>query len=350
MLHARVVASAAVTLTHVATVPIADLTRTGGTHGRAGIRQDLVLRYAAAMRDGAIFPPIEVMDVAGTYYVTNGFHRIAAAELTGETAVPCYITAGASLVDAIEASLLAHKGLPASLLQTDAAPLSPDDRIYITKKALRTWPQAHAKDLAARFGIYRSLFSEVVKDLGLDDTEARREKYARVKARIEAGEFAQDIVKAERVSYSIVAKVRREFGLPHTKNVPIVRRRAKALEMAKLGHTAAQISAALGINRDQTMALFKEAGVSLPGDEVVSGTRRHDPNRMAAQMATDAENLAADLDLIDVGRLDHGKLATWRGQFALARRRLTGFIRQLDQARLSTGEQTHGSDSTSDDE
>src|SRR3954463_11996111 len=35
--------------------------------------------YSDAMKAGQVFPPIEVMRVAGTLYLVDGFHRLAAA-------------------------------------------------------------------------------------------------------------------------------------------------------------------------------------------------------------------------------------------------------------------------------
>ena len=45
-----------------------------------GLNPDVVAEYAEAMRDGARFPPIVVYeDGAGSCWLSEGFHRVAAA-------------------------------------------------------------------------------------------------------------------------------------------------------------------------------------------------------------------------------------------------------------------------------
>jgi hypothetical protein len=64
---------------HIELEKIQDLQRRGG---------DTVERYAAWMRRGDEFPPIEVVAVRdGTFVPLDGYHRIAAARLNGSATI-----------------------------------------------------------------------------------------------------------------------------------------------------------------------------------------------------------------------------------------------------------------------
>lgn len=69
----------------LAFVPIrlADLVLNPELQCRAkGLDADTVDEYAAAMRDGAVFPPVKVIDVDGTLFLVDGWHREAASRKT----------------------------------------------------------------------------------------------------------------------------------------------------------------------------------------------------------------------------------------------------------------------------
>jgi hypothetical protein len=60
---------------------------------------DQVLReytenYTAAEPDHEPFPPLDVFDVGGTYYVADGFHRLEAARRADRATVPCHVHQG----------------------------------------------------------------------------------------------------------------------------------------------------------------------------------------------------------------------------------------------------------------
>lgn len=50
---------------------------------RGGINDDTVAQYAEAMQAGDIFPPIEIVQDAEYFWVTDGFHRVKAAKKAG---------------------------------------------------------------------------------------------------------------------------------------------------------------------------------------------------------------------------------------------------------------------------
>jgi ParB-like chromosome segregation protein Spo0J len=56
----------------------------GGTQARAGANPAVVADYAEAMRNGAVFPPVVVFHDGTTYWLADGFHRVAAAKEAGK--------------------------------------------------------------------------------------------------------------------------------------------------------------------------------------------------------------------------------------------------------------------------
>ena len=65
------------------TISIASVRLDGGTQARAELNQAVVAEYAAALADGAKFPPIIVFYDSENYWPGDGFHRLAANEHNG---------------------------------------------------------------------------------------------------------------------------------------------------------------------------------------------------------------------------------------------------------------------------
>lgn len=61
---------------------------------RAAINQEVVEEYAAALEDGATFPPVTVFDDGQVYWLADGFHRHAAALRAKQTTIACNVAAG----------------------------------------------------------------------------------------------------------------------------------------------------------------------------------------------------------------------------------------------------------------
>ena len=51
------------------------------------VDEDVVEDYAAAMLSGAAFPPVAVFSDGADYWLTDGFHRVAAAQCAGLTVI-----------------------------------------------------------------------------------------------------------------------------------------------------------------------------------------------------------------------------------------------------------------------
>jgi hypothetical protein len=66
---------------------LAQIRRDGETQGRVNLDFEVVHEYAALLRVGAEFPPVRTWFDGTVYWLTDGFHRIAAAEATGNTRI-----------------------------------------------------------------------------------------------------------------------------------------------------------------------------------------------------------------------------------------------------------------------
>jgi hypothetical protein len=75
-------------------VAVASIRTDGGTQPRSTILRDVVEEYAAAMLEGAIFPPVTVFYDGTDYWLADGFHRVAASEAAGRSSVGCDIRQG----------------------------------------------------------------------------------------------------------------------------------------------------------------------------------------------------------------------------------------------------------------
>ena len=75
-------------------IAIAEITRDPRCQSRVEMHEDVVADYAEAMKDGATFPPVTVFHDGDTYWLADGFHRLAAAELAGVESLPADIREG----------------------------------------------------------------------------------------------------------------------------------------------------------------------------------------------------------------------------------------------------------------
>jgi hypothetical protein len=75
-------------------VPIQSIRKDGQTQHRAAIDLEIAEQYAALMQEGVVFPPVRLWWDGKDYWLTDGFHRIAAAERVGITEVPAELHSG----------------------------------------------------------------------------------------------------------------------------------------------------------------------------------------------------------------------------------------------------------------
>lgn len=74
---------------------IARIIREEGVKPRLQTFDHLVAEYAADMKDGDAFPPVEIVqDANGASWLWDGYHRIEAALNNGQATIACRITPG----------------------------------------------------------------------------------------------------------------------------------------------------------------------------------------------------------------------------------------------------------------
>lgn len=83
----------------IRSLPISSIRKDGETQHRAAIDLTLVSTYSDLLEEGTIFPPITVWWDGSYYWLTDGFHRTAAAERAGLTEITAEVRTG-SLGDA----------------------------------------------------------------------------------------------------------------------------------------------------------------------------------------------------------------------------------------------------------
>lgn len=76
------------------TITIEQIRLDGGTQPRAGIDEATVAEYAAQMEAGDPFPPLITFHDGRSYWLADGFHRIAAWRRVGHETVPAIIRQG----------------------------------------------------------------------------------------------------------------------------------------------------------------------------------------------------------------------------------------------------------------
>lgn len=137
-------------MSSVICLEISDLRRDGGLLCRAGVREDSVAIYAAALKSGANFPPVIAFNDGQEFWLADGYHRLAAAESIGQKTCSVDLRSG-SLRDAIlyVTSIKANKlqGIPHTL----------DDRYRVVERLLRdyVWSRCSDDRIADHCGVSR---------------------------------------------------------------------------------------------------------------------------------------------------------------------------------------------------
>jgi Homeodomain-like domain len=158
---------------------IAEICRDAGTQGRAAVSFAVVDDYMALMCSGAVFPSVRVWTDGNTYWLTDGFHRVLAAQRLGYTQIQAEIRYGTLE----EAQWDCYAANSAHGLRRSSADLQ-----HIISSALR-----HPK--AAQLST-----NQVAKHLGLPEATVRR---WRKRLHLEGCEQGRRIAKRRDTAYEI---------------------------------------------------------------------------------------------------------------------------------------------------
>ena len=116
----------------------------GGTQPRLELDQNLVKEYAEVMREGVVFPPVEVFHDGSEYWLVDGFHRYFGYKANGLTSIEAIVHTGTLR----EAQFYAWKAN-----NKHGNRLKPEDiraiiRIMLTDEEYSNWSNNHiAKEL-----------------------------------------------------------------------------------------------------------------------------------------------------------------------------------------------------------
>ncbi len=109
----------------------------------------------------------------------------------------------------------------------------------------------------------------------------------------------------------------------------IDQRREQMRQMAADGHSAAQIAKAVGMTLEGCRAALRREGIALPADKALGKSHAHNADRILDHIAMDAENLTADVGLVDWASVDPSKLQGWVTALTQARQAVAVLIRTL---------------------
>lgn len=323
-------------------VKLVDIVFDAGTQIRASINEDVVSQYAERMAAGDVFPAVVLFHDGNRYYIADGFHRSLAAQRNGLHEIPAEVQPGTK-TDALWFALGANKA--------NGQRLTTADKKHAIVLALQTWPDRSATMIAEQIGCSQQHVQHVKAGVtsacnlpsrvtGKDGksypaSRVRTTEHPRrdqIEAGIIAGEKAVAIAKSVGVSSSVVAATRKAMGLSDSvdkSRTAVAQRREDVRSMAERGFSTRQIASALGVHEATVSDIAKTEGIHIHADRAIGKTQRHDANRIVGQMALDAENLTADVNLIEFSDLDRAQLSTWIAQFESARKSLSSLIRRL---------------------
>jgi hypothetical protein len=320
-------------------VKLVDIVFGAGTQVRAAINDQLVTDYAERMAEGVVFPAIVLFHDGNAHYLADGFHRFLAAQRNQFPDIDSDVHAGTK-EDALWFALGANRanGQRMTLL----------DKQHAVAIALNTWPNKMQREIAEQVGCHPSLVSEVYRKSTGSEPVLRgralqtKEKRDRVRDLIAGSNMgAESIAREAKVSRTLVTDVRVEMGLSRvsTKPVDVLARRERMRDMAADGYTSRQIASEIGLDVSTVGRIAKEHGIDVPADRVVGKTtKKHDSNRIVQRMVMDAENLCADVNLIQFADLDRSQIAHWVQSLNESRDQLGGFIRRLMKEHKNHGE------------
>lgn len=340
----------AVAVMKEARVPIASIVVDAGTQIRAAISEDVVAVYAERMAAGDEFPAVCLFHDGNHYYLADGFHRCLAAQRNGLMDVPADVRVGTK-TDALWFALGANR--------VNGHQLTTADKKHAIVLALQTWPERSGRQLAEQIGCNHEYVTRIKNQVlpsqhltvtGKDGKSypasrtsspptLREEQNAEIARRVKAGETAATIMREMNVGSHRVTTVRKQIGVRKDLTRDGVKdRHAKMRALAAEGHSSRQIAEAVGLSEEGCRSTLRKIGVDVPADRVVGGRKHHDSTRIVGHIVMDAENLTADLDLIDYRELDRAQLPGWIASLRKSRTALSSFITRLSEELESDGE------------
>jgi hypothetical protein len=302
------------------------------------------------MTSGATFPPIVLFHDGNQHYLADGFHRFMAAQ---RNAVPRHRRrrAPGTKEDALWFALGANK--------TNGKRLSDGDKEHAIVLATATFGDKKTQgQIADQVGCSQGFVSKVItrnnltrpsrvegKD-GKSYPASHRLSTGRIEAietKLRDGLTVTEIAHALGTTTTTVRKVQTAAGIeaagrPNTSPQAVRDRRARMRTMAADGYTSIQIADELGLNVQATRAALRQEAIEVPGDRATSHSKRHDSTRIVEHIVMDADNLTADVNLIEFSSLEPDRLGEWVDSLIASKRALDAFIKRLIKEQQKHGE------------
>ncbi|MBW8040545.1 MAG: hypothetical protein FVQ85_11145 [Planctomycetes bacterium] len=138
-------------------LPLKDI-RTDGKTQQRPVDDTVVARYAAMMKDGCVFPPVEIITDGKSNFLWDGAHRYFAHLKRDKKYIEVNIKEGTQR-DAIYLSFSANK--------TNAFPRQPGTAKEIIKKILKDseWSKMSQHDIARHVGCTQQYVHKIVKEI-----------------------------------------------------------------------------------------------------------------------------------------------------------------------------------------
>lgn len=315
-----------------------DIVVDAGTQVRAAIHEPTVADYADRLGEGVTFPAVVLFHDGNRYYLADGFHRVMAHRRAGRLAIDAEVRAG-TREDALWFALGANKA--------NGQRLTEQDKRHALLAAFHVWPERSARVVAEQIGCsstYASRIRDEVRTsthpggrvVGSDgrsypaSTSARDATREAAAALLMTGASIADVRQATGIGRDAARALRREMGLSFDKSkAAVADRRDRMRAMAADGYTSRQIAADLRLSDEGCRRVLRAEGIDVPADAAIRNAHRHDSDRIVEHMVMDAENLTADVNLIDFEDLDPTKIEGWVTSLQASRRRLTAFLMRL---------------------
>lgn len=321
-------------------IKLTDIVFDAGTQIREAINDQVVSEYAERMADGVEFPAVVLFHDGNRYYLADGFHRYMASQRNAFVDIVADVRPGTK-EDALWFALGANKANGHRM--TDA------DKRHAIALAVSVFPDRSMRQIADQVGCSSTYASRIRAELqislqpverviGADGTSYPASRSAAARARAEAerltreGSSVAEVQRATGIGRDAAQRIRKEVGVGVDKSRDGVRERRERMRvMAEGGYTSRQIAAELGISEEGCRATLRKEGIDVPGDAATRNAHRHDSTRIIEHIVMDAENLTADVNLIDFSALDSAQIATWLESLKASRDKLGAFIRRLMQ-------------------
>jgi hypothetical protein len=145
-------------------IALSDIRTDGGTQPRAALDTDTISEYADDMTEGAQFPPVTVYYDGETYWLADGFHRVAAATRIEVREIDAEILQGTH-----RQAVLHSVGVNAThgLRRTNA------DKRQAVMTLLRDdeWSQWSDREIARRCAVSDRFVNNLRRDLSANDSQ-----------------------------------------------------------------------------------------------------------------------------------------------------------------------------------